>query len=130
MAWRSWGTSIWEAKRPRSFPWLSLNLDGKTSAMATSLMGPFLMPSAFSTAPAPLLSAVILCAHPPAQPGRGAGRGGPQAPAFVSPEVQADRHVVFRVYAPQAQNVRLSGGDIPGNTSGATFTKGDNGVWE
>ncbi len=84
----------------------------------------------FSAAHAALLSAVILCAQPPAQPGRGAGRGGPQTPAFVSPEVQADRHVVFRVYAPQAQNVRLSGGDIPGNTSGATFTKGDNGVWE
>jgi N6-adenosine-specific RNA methylase IME4 len=84
----------------------------------------------FSATWTALLSAAVLCAQPPAQPGRGAGRGGPQAPAFVSPEVQADRHVVFRVYAPQAQNVRLSGSDIPGNTDGATLTKGDNGVWE
>jgi enterochelin esterase family protein len=84
----------------------------------------------FSVTWAAVLSAAVLCAQPPAQPGRGAGRGGPQAPAFVSPEVQADRHVVFRVYAPQAQNVRLSGGDIPGNNPGATLTKGDNGVWE
>ena len=65
-----------------------------------------------------------------AQPGRG-GRG-PQAPAFVSPEVQPDRHVVFRIYAPHAENVRLSGGDIPGNGQGggAQATKGENGVWE
>src|SRR5215471_2909744 len=65
---------------------------------------------------------------PGAQPGRG-GRG-PQAPAFVSPEVQADRHVAFRIYAPQAQNIRLTGSDIPGNGQGAALTKGENGVWE
>jgi len=63
-----------------------------------------------------------------AQPGRG-GRG-PQAPAFVSPEVQADHHVVFRIYAPHAEAVRVSGGDIPGNGPGTAATKGDNGVWE
>jgi enterochelin esterase family protein len=67
-------------------------------------------------------------AAPPAQPGRG-GRG-PQAPAFVSPEVQPDRHVAFRIYAPQAQSVRLTGGDIPGNGQGAALTKSENGVWE
>ena len=65
---------------------------------------------------------------PAAQPGRG-GRG-PQAPQFLSPEVQADRRVAFRVYAPQAQNVSLTGGDIPGNMPGAAMTKGENGVWE
>src|SRR5689334_2734907 len=64
----------------------------------------------------------------PGQPGRG-GRG-PQAPQFVSPEVQADRHVVFRIYAPQAQAIKLSGGDIPGNGQGAAMTKAENGVWE
>src|SRR5580658_1614294 len=47
------GTSIWDAKRPRSLPWLSLSLAGKTSAMATSLIGPFLIASAFSIAPVP-----------------------------------------------------------------------------
>src|ERR1039458_2071724 len=39
MNWRSMGTSIWEAKRPRRCPWLSLSFCGKTSAIATSLMG-------------------------------------------------------------------------------------------
>ena len=48
----------------------------------------------------------------------------------MSPEVQADRHVTFRIYAPKAQAVRLSGSDIPGNGRGAEATKGENGVWE
>ena len=58
---------------------------------------------------------------PPAQPGRG-GRG-PQGPVVVSPEVQPDRHVIFRILAPQAESVRLVGGDIPGNGQGAPMTK-------
>jgi enterochelin esterase family protein len=58
----------------------------------------------------------------PAQP--------PRPPQFVSPEVQADRHVVFRIYAPQAQAVKLSGSDIPGNTPAPSLTKGENNVWE
>jgi enterochelin esterase family protein len=64
----------------------------------------------------------------PGQPGRG-GRG-PQAPQFVSPEVLPDHHVVFRIYAPQAQAIKLSGSDIPGNGQGAPMTKAENGVWE
>ena len=79
---------------------------------------------------AALLSSIPLAAQPPAapaQPGRG-GRG-PQAPAFESTEIQPDGHVVFRIYAPHAEEVRLSGGDIPGNR-GTPLTKGDNGVWE
>jgi enterochelin esterase-like enzyme len=48
----------------------------------------------------------------------------------VSPEVLADRRVVFRVYAPQAQSVRLVGTDIPGNLQGADMNKSDSGVWE
>ncbi len=64
----------------------------------------------------------------PAQPAR-AGRG-PQGPAVVSPEVQIDRKVMFRILAPNAQNVRLAGNDIPGNGPGAPMTKGENGVWE
>jgi enterochelin esterase family protein len=58
-------------------------------------------------------------AQPPGQP-----------PQVVSPEVAADRHITFRVYAPHADSVRLSAGDIPGQGSGAILTKGDNGVWE
>jgi enterochelin esterase family protein len=60
-----------------------------------------------------------------AQPGRG-----PQGPVVVSPEVQADRHVTFRILAPNAQAVKLTGSDIPGNQQAAALTKGENGVWE
>ena len=61
----------------------------------------------------------------PAQVGQ--GRGG--APAVVSPEVSADRRITFRINAPQAQAVRVSGSDIPGLGQNGTMTKGDNGVW-
>ncbi len=75
-----------------------------------------------------ILACSTLAAQPPA-PQPGGGRG-PQAPAFVSPEVQADRHVTFRIFAPHAQEVRLTGSDIPGNSPGAALTKGENNVWE
>jgi enterochelin esterase-like enzyme len=55
---------------------------------------------------------------------------GPRGPRVVSPEVTADRHVTFRILAPQAQAVRLSGSDIPGNGPGAEMKKDPNGVWE
>src|SRR5271157_6574382 len=75
-----------------------------------------------------LVAVAPLGGQPAAQPGRG-GRG-PQAPAFVSPEIATDRHVTFRIYAPRAESVRLAGGDIPGNGQGAPAAKGENGVWE
>lgn len=53
-----------------------------------------------------------------------------QPPQVTSPEVSADRHITFRVLAPQADKVRLSGGDIPGMGPGKDMTKGENGVWE
>jgi enterochelin esterase-like enzyme len=56
------------------------------------------------------------------------GRGG-QAPQFVSPEIGADRRVTLRIFAPQAQAVRLSAGDIPG-LGPVALTKAENGVWE
>src|SRR4029077_11726279 len=37
------------------------------------------------------------------------------------------RRVAFRIYAPQSQNVRLAGSDIPGNGRGGGLTKGENG---
>ena len=55
---------------------------------------------------------------------------GPQGPQVVSPDVAADRRVTFRILAPKAEAVRLSGSDIPGNGQGAAMTKGTNGVWE
>ncbi|NLZ05325.1 MAG: esterase family protein [Phycisphaerae bacterium] len=61
-----------------------------------------------------------------AQPGRGGQRG----PRVTSPEVAADRHVTFRILAPKAEAVRLSGGDIPGVGQGAEMTKDPNGIWE
>jgi enterochelin esterase family protein len=51
-------------------------------------------------------------------------------PAFVSPEVSADKKVTFRIHAPKAEAVRLSSGDTPGTGRGVAMKKGDNGVWE
>src|SRR6476646_98496 len=48
-------------------------------------------------------------ATPPA--GRGGGRGGP---AVVSPQIEADRRVTFRILAPNAAAVTV-GGDINGS---------------
>src|SRR5689334_2618323 len=78
-----------------------------------------------------LLLAGSIWAQPPqpaAQPGRG-GRG-PQGPVVMSPEVTAEKKVIFRVLAPNAQSVKLMGGDIPNNGQGAAMTKGENGIWE
>ena len=86
---------------------------------------------------------------PPAPQGRGGGRGGP---ALVSPQVEKDGRVTFRILAPGAAMVTV-GGDIngslvadsnappaapaaavtPGGRGGAppaaAMIKGDNGVW-
>jgi len=64
----------------------------------------------------------------PAQAGRG-GRGGAPQPAVISPEVTADRHITFRINAPQAQAVRMNASDIPNLGQSATLTKNENGVW-
>ena len=69
-------------------------------------------------------------AQPPATPAAAPqGRGAPPGPIVASPEVQADRHVTFRLLAPQAAEVSLRGTDIPGNMRGIAMTKGDEGVW-
>jgi len=56
--------------------------------------------------------------------------GPPRGPQVTSPEVQADGRVVFRILAPKAESVLLSGGDIPGNRQGLPLTRGDEGVFE
>jgi len=58
--------------------------------------------------------------------------GRPRGPRVVSPEISADRRVTFRILAPKAEAVRLSGTDIPGLGfgQGAAMTKDPNGVWE
>jgi enterochelin esterase family protein len=65
---------------------------------------------------------------PTQPPGQGRGRGA-AAPPVVSPEVSADRRITFRINAPQAQAVRVSGSDIPGLGQNGVMTKGENGVW-
>jgi enterochelin esterase-like enzyme len=64
------------------------------------------------------------------QPTPPTGRGGTQGPQFVSPEVSTDQHISFRIFAPQAQAVRLTASDIPGNAQNNQLTKAENGVWE
>jgi enterochelin esterase-like enzyme len=84
-----------------------------------------------------MLTPFLLAQQPAAPPAQG-GRGG--APPVVSPEVTADRMVVFRLSAPQAQNVRVTGSDMPalagggrggasGTPSPGQMTKAENGVW-
>src|SRR5690349_2252951 len=66
----------------------------------------------------------------PANPPRRGG--GQRGPSVKSPEVQADRHVTFRILAPKADAVRLNAGDLPGGgpQQPRNLTKGENGVWE
>jgi len=92
---------------------------------AGSLMRPIVLASIATVAFILIVSAQ---APAPPQAGRG-GRGGAQLPAVVSPEVTADRHITFRIAAPQAQAVRLSASDIPNLGQAATLTKAENGVW-
>jgi enterochelin esterase-like enzyme len=51
-----------------------------------------------------------------------------ERPRITSPEVQSDRRVVFRLWAPQATEVQLSG-DWMGAQPPIKLTKSDNGVW-
>ncbi|HEU4386660.1 MAG TPA: alpha/beta hydrolase-fold protein [Blastocatellia bacterium] len=64
--------------------------------------------------------------------GQSAGPPPQQAPPPVvtSPEVSADREIAFRLLAPQAESVRLTGTDIPGMGQGKPMTKNDKGIWE
>ncbi len=88
--------------------------------------------------PAACLALLTLCASTkpaaaqqpaPAPPTPPPARA-PQGPVVISPEVQSDRRVVFRLLAPQADSVLVGGGDIPGNQKGTPMVKGENGVWE
>ena len=116
-----------------------------TPVVFTALCG--LVAAAQSAPPQP---APAPATQTPAAPaGRGGGRGGP---VVVSPQIEADRRVTFRVLAPNATSVTV-GGDINGSlvpdpnappsqpapaappggrgggTPAVTMTKGDNGIW-
>lgn len=58
----------------------------------------------------PLIAALSLLTPAFAQP---QGRG-PRPPAVTSPEVTADHRVAFRIWAPQAQAVRMNASDLTG----------------
>ena len=97
---------------------------GKRIATGSSLFVVSLLSiSMFAQQPAPSTPAA------PPQTGRGGGRGA-AAPMFVSPEVSAERRVTFRIFAPNAQAIRLAGGDMPGVGQATQLTKAENGVWE
>jgi enterochelin esterase family protein len=78
---------------------------------------------------AAMLAALAVPAHGQPPPAAPPPAQAPQTPAVVSPEASADRRITFRIYAPLAQRVRLTGSDIPGNRQ-SPLTKADNGVWE
>ncbi len=48
---------------------------------------------------------------------------------LISPEVSADRSVTFRIYAPDAKAVQVTGEWADFTTPPASLTKADNGVW-
>ena len=54
----------------------------------------------------------------------------PQPPQVVSPEILPDSRVAFRIYAPQAREIRLSASDIPGVGRDTQLVKGGQDVWE
>ena len=55
---------------------------------------------------------------------------GPAPPQFASPEVTAERHIMFRIYAPHAQKVSVFSTDLFGMSLRHDTAKGDDGVWE
>jgi enterochelin esterase-like enzyme len=68
-------------------------------------------------------------------PAQAPARAGASAPVVISPEVQPDRRVTFRILAPEAQTVELrSPGDIPGiggrGVAPPQLTKNADGIWE
>src|SRR4051812_26009945 len=81
----------------------------------------------------PVLHAQTPAAQTPAAPAAPAaapqGRGN-QPPPVNSQEVLPDRKITFRVYAPNAQAVRLSAGDVPNAAQVAQMTKNETGIWE
>ena len=61
----------------------------------------------------------------PAQAGRGRGQTGP---TVVSPQVNADRTVTVRIYAPKASEVTVTG-ELVNGSQPVQMTKGDDGIW-
>jgi enterochelin esterase family protein len=80
---------------------------------------------------AALLTASALTSSTFAQAPAKAGPEGVQQAMFAdSPVVSPERQITFRIFAPKAENVRLSGPDLPGLGQGAAMTRDTNGLWE
>jgi enterochelin esterase family protein len=73
---------------------------------------------------AALVALFVLAGVAVAQPGR------PRGPVVVSPEVKADRKVIFRLHAPKAEAVGVFTTDLPGGFEPRAMKKEDNGVWQ
>ncbi len=73
---------------------------------------------------------VPLCASIQSLPVFGQAPGRNQPPPVVSPELDADRNVTFRIRAPKAAEVKVTGGDLPAVGQGKAMAKGENDVWE
>jgi enterochelin esterase family protein len=58
------------------------------------------------------------------------GQAPPPPPQFVSPEILPDSRVVFRIFAPQAREIRLAASDIPGVGRDTQLVKSGQDVWE
>jgi enterochelin esterase family protein len=65
-------------------------------------------------------------AAPPATPQ--GGRGGPQGPVVVSPQVNADRTITLRLLAPKATDITVTGEVLNGEQPKA-MSKGADGIW-
>jgi enterochelin esterase family protein len=66
---------------------------------------------------------------PPAAPAAPqGGRGGPQGPVVVSPQVSAERSITLRLLAPKATEVTVTGEILNGEPP-KPMTKGDDGIW-
>ena len=70
-----------------------------------------------------LMCSSVLLAQPPAG---GFGRGGP---AIVSPQIESDGRVTFRISAPQATTVAVTGDVAQGLGPAVEMAKDANGVW-
>src|SRR4051812_20093254 len=62
-------------------------------------------------------------------PAGGQRGAGPQGPQIVSPQVNADRTVTVRLYAPKATEITVTGEILAGSQPKA-MTKNSDGVWE
>jgi enterochelin esterase-like enzyme len=87
-------------------------------------LAPLLLPAAvFSQA---AVQAPAAGGTPPAQ-APAAGRGAPRGPRVVSPEILPDKRVTFRLLAPKASEVTLTGHWE--NATNVPLTKDDQGIW-